>query len=77
MKIDVVSNDGKTISQHFGGAMNYIVCDVENFVKGSEIRSKAAQGWGVFEAIKKERIKQCTLVGSTAPRKDSTKGRRS
>ena len=43
MKVAVVTDDGKTISQHFGRAMYYIVYDVkEDVVKGSEIRSKAA-----------------------------------
>ena len=47
MKIAVVTDDGKTISQHFGRAMNYIVYDVkENVIKGSEIRSKAAHHAG-------------------------------
>jgi predicted Fe-Mo cluster-binding NifX family protein len=47
MKIAVVTDDGKTISQHFGRAMYYIVYDVEDgVVKGSEMRSKAAHHAG-------------------------------
>jgi len=43
MKIAIVTDDGKTISQHFGRAMYYIVYDVgEGVVKGSELRPKAA-----------------------------------
>lgn len=30
MKIAVISDDGKTISQHFGRAPYYIVCTIEN-----------------------------------------------
>ena len=42
MKVAVVTDDGKTISEHFGRSMYYIVYDVkEDVVKGSEIRSKA------------------------------------
>jgi len=47
LKIAVVTDDGKTISQHFGRAMYYVVYDVmEGVVKGSEIRSKAAHHAG-------------------------------
>jgi predicted Fe-Mo cluster-binding NifX family protein len=43
MKIAVVSDDGKTISQHFGRAMYYVVFDVQDgVIKGSELRSKTA-----------------------------------
>ena len=47
MKIAVVTDDGKTISQHFGRARYYIVYDVQSGeVKGSEVRSKAAHHSG-------------------------------
>jgi len=47
LKIAVVTDDGKTISQHFGRAMYYIVYDVKDgVVKGSEMRSKAAHHAG-------------------------------
>src|SRR4030042_4224976 len=47
MKIAVVTDDGKMISQHFGRAMYYIVYDVKGgVVKGSEMRSKAAHHAG-------------------------------
>jgi predicted Fe-Mo cluster-binding NifX family protein len=47
LKIAVVTDDEKTISQHFGRAMYYIVYDVKDgVVKGSEMRSKAAHHAG-------------------------------
>src|SRR4030042_257433 len=47
MKIAVVTDDGKMISQHFGRAKYYIVYDVQGgVVKGSEMRSKAAHHAG-------------------------------
>jgi predicted Fe-Mo cluster-binding NifX family protein len=47
MKIAVVSDDGKTISQHFGRAMYYVVYDVSNgVITGSETRNKAAHHSG-------------------------------
>src|SRR4030042_5039050 len=47
MKIAVVTDDGKTISQHFGRARYYIVYDVQGgVVKGSEMRSKTAHHSG-------------------------------
>lgn len=47
MKIAVVSDDGKTISQHFGRAKNYIVFDVQGgSITRSEVRSKTAHHSG-------------------------------
>jgi len=41
MKIAVVSEDGVTISQHFGRASQYVVVNVENGkITGKEIRQK-------------------------------------
>jgi predicted Fe-Mo cluster-binding NifX family protein len=43
LKIVLVTNDGKSISQHFGRAIYYVFYDMKKgAVKGSEIRSKAA-----------------------------------
>ncbi len=43
LKIAVVTDDGKTISQHFGRARYYLVYDVQGgVIKGSEMRDKAA-----------------------------------
>ncbi len=43
MKIAVVTDDGKTISQHFGRALYYLVYNVENgAVTAKETRPKAA-----------------------------------
>ena len=42
MKIAVVTNDGKTISQHFGRAIYYMVVTVENGkIINHEMREKA------------------------------------
>jgi len=47
LKIAVVTDDGKTISQHFGRAMYYVVYDVQDgVIKGSEMRDKAAHHLG-------------------------------
>ncbi len=47
LKIAVVTDDGKTISQHFGRAVYYIVYDVQGgVIKGSEMRDKAAHHVG-------------------------------
>lgn len=47
MKIALVTDDGKTISQHFGRARSYLVYDVQNgVVKGVETRDKAAHHAG-------------------------------
>ena len=47
MKIAVVTDDGKTISQHFGRARYYVVYDVQGgVIKGSEMRDKAAHHSG-------------------------------
>jgi len=47
LKIAVVTDDGKTISQHFGRAGYYIVYDVQDgVIKGSETRSKTAHHSG-------------------------------
>jgi predicted Fe-Mo cluster-binding NifX family protein len=47
LKIAVVTDDGKTISQHFGRAMYYVVYDVQNgVIKGSEMRDKVAHHTG-------------------------------
>jgi predicted Fe-Mo cluster-binding NifX family protein len=41
LKIAVVTDDGKTISQHFGRARYYVVYDVQDGeIKGSEMRPK-------------------------------------
>jgi predicted Fe-Mo cluster-binding NifX family protein len=41
MKIAVITDDGKTISQHFGRAQYYLVATIENGqVKKSELRDK-------------------------------------
>lgn len=41
MKIAVITDDGKTISQHFGRAAYYMVVTVENEkITGSELREK-------------------------------------
>ena len=43
MKIAVVSDDGKTISQHFGMAVYYVIYDIkEGRIVGSETKPKAA-----------------------------------
>lgn len=42
MKIGVVTNDGRTISPHFGMARFYAVFDIEDgVIKGKEMRPKA------------------------------------
>ena len=47
LKIAVVTDDGKTISQHFGRARYYVVYDVQGgVIKGSEMRDKAAHHSG-------------------------------
>jgi len=47
MKIAVVTDDGKTISQHFGRAKYYEVYDVQGgFITGSEKRPKTAHHSG-------------------------------
>ncbi len=47
MKIAVVTDDGKTISQHFGRARYYVVYDVQGgVIKDSEMRDKAAHHAG-------------------------------
>ena len=47
MKIAVVTDDGKTISQHFGRAKYYVVFDLQDgVIKGSEMRDKAAHHVG-------------------------------
>ena len=47
MKIAVVTDDGKTISQHFGRARFYVVYDVQGgVITGSELRDKAAHHAG-------------------------------
>lgn len=47
MKIAVVSDDGKTVSMHFGHAQYYVVSTVENGrVVNREMRPKAAHGHG-------------------------------
>jgi predicted Fe-Mo cluster-binding NifX family protein len=41
MKIAVVSDDGQTISQHFGRAQHYVVLTIENGqITGRELREK-------------------------------------
>lgn len=43
MKIAVVTDDGQTVSQHFGRARHYQVFDVaENVIVSTELRDKAA-----------------------------------
>ena len=47
MKVGVVTDDGKTISQHFGMAQYYLVYDIEGgTVKGKETRPKAGHHHG-------------------------------
>lgn len=47
MKIALVTDDGKTISQHFGRAKYYVVFDLQDgVIKGSEMRDKAAHHVG-------------------------------
>jgi len=47
LKIAVVTDDGKTISPHFGRAIYYVVYDVQDgMIKGSEMRDKAAHHTG-------------------------------
>ncbi len=42
MKIAAITDDGKTISQHFGRARYYLVCTVEDgCITGQELRDKA------------------------------------
>lgn len=42
MKIAAITDDGKTISQHFGRARYYLVCTVEDGrIAGQELREKA------------------------------------
>jgi predicted Fe-Mo cluster-binding NifX family protein len=41
VKIAVITDDGKTISQHFGRARSYLVCTVEDGrITGQELRDK-------------------------------------
>lgn len=41
MKIAAITDDGKTISQHFGRASHYLICSVENGeVVATELRQK-------------------------------------
>jgi predicted Fe-Mo cluster-binding NifX family protein len=43
MKVGVVTDDGRTISSHFGRAQYYLVYDiVDGMVKGKEMRPKAS-----------------------------------
>lgn len=42
MKLAAITDDGKTISQHFGRARYYLVCTVEDGrIAGQELRDKA------------------------------------
>ncbi len=50
MRVAVVTDDGKTISPHFGMAQYYLVYDIEDgAVKGKEMRSKAGHHQGGVE----------------------------
>lgn len=50
MKIGVVTDDGRTISPHFGMAKFYLVFEVEDgVVKGKEMRPKAWHSHGGVE----------------------------
>jgi predicted Fe-Mo cluster-binding NifX family protein len=50
MRVAVVTDDGKTISQHFGRAQYYLVYDLEDgAVKGRETRPKAGHHQGGME----------------------------
>ncbi|MGD0395757.1 MAG: NifB/NifX family molybdenum-iron cluster-binding protein [Nitrososphaerales archaeon] len=52
MKVAVVTDDGKTISPHFGMAQSYLVYDIENgAVKGKEMRPKAGHRQGGMEHL--------------------------
>jgi predicted Fe-Mo cluster-binding NifX family protein len=62
MKIAIVSDDGKTISQHFGRATQYVVVTVEGEkVLSREIRQKA--GHGDFSAGEEHQGHQCGCHG--------------
>ena len=48
MKVAVVTDDGNTISAHFGMARQYLVYQVEGGkIKGKEVREKAAHAPGM------------------------------
>ena len=50
MKIAVVTDDGETISQHFGRAQHYVVLTIENGqVTGREMRDKFGHRHGAGE----------------------------
>lgn len=50
MKIAVVSDDGKTISQHFGRAAYYVVVNIDDGkVTAREVRQKQAHGMHRYE----------------------------
>ena len=50
MIVAVVTDDGKTISSHFGMAQYYLVYDIEDgVVKGKEMRSKTGHHQGGIE----------------------------
>ena len=52
MKIAVVSDDGKNISQHFGRAPYYVVVTVEDGkITAHETRDKAAHGHGISPEV--------------------------
>ena len=43
MKIGIVTDDGNSVSPHFGMAKNYLVVEVEGMdIKGKEMRSKVS-----------------------------------
>ncbi len=50
MKIAAVTDDGKTISLHFGRAQNYMVCTVEDGqITGMELREKVSHHHAAHE----------------------------
>jgi len=49
VRVAVVTDDGKTVSRHFGSSTQYIVYEIHSgAIKGRETRPKAAHGPGVL-----------------------------
>lgn len=47
MKMAIATDDGKTVSRHFGMAQSYLVVDIEGgAIRGKETRQKASHGPG-------------------------------
>ena len=48
MRVAVVTDDGNTISAHFGMARRYLIYQIEGGkIKGKEVREKASHGMGM------------------------------